>query len=229
MHGQNHIKFTCHFVLLNIQNIKKLIKCSEYCWGVHFVIQTILCDQSCVRKLMNFNLSFMHNWIWIKWTQNENCLANFDVKFPSTKVNQNLSTVLVMNMYKRNKLQLCIHFMYSVVTKLDTNNYNPHSQYNCANIFVELTSITVLTIMNITLCVCSETVLLELGLKKSLTPKSRLKGPLLKEWHLIIWRMYCSLCYTIITTLFTHTASKFLLKTLMFVKIIYKVQFLVIH
>jgi len=80
-------------------------------------------------------------------------LANFNVKFPSTKVNRNLSTVLVMNMYKRNKFQLCIHFMYSVVTKLNMNNYHPHSQYNCANVSVELTSITVLTIMNIiTLC-----------------------------------------------------------------------------
>jgi hypothetical protein len=108
---------------------------------------TILHDQSCVKKLMNFNLCFMHNWIWmwIKGTQNENCLANFNVKFPSIKVNWNLSTVLVMNMYKRYKLQLCNHFMYSMVTKLNMYNYHPHSQYNCANVFVKLTSITILT------------------------------------------------------------------------------------
>jgi len=43
--------------------------------------------------------------------------------------------------------------MYSVVTMLNMNNYHLHSQYNCANVFVELTSITVLTKMNIiTLC-----------------------------------------------------------------------------
>lgn len=83
----------------------------------------------------------------------KNYLANFNVKFPSTKVNQNLSTVLTTNMYKRNKLQLCIHFTYSVVTKINMNNYHPHSQYICATVFVELTSITILTKMNIiTLC-----------------------------------------------------------------------------
>lgn len=65
----------------------------------------------------------------------KNYLANFNVKFPSTKANQNLSTVLTMNMYKKNKLKLCNDFVYSVVTKINMNNYHPHRQYICANVF----------------------------------------------------------------------------------------------
>ena len=41
-----------------------------------------------------------------------------------------------------------------------------------------------------------------MGLRKSLTPKSRPKGPFFKEWHLIIWRMYCFLWYKNHTTFF---------------------------
>jgi hypothetical protein len=116
----------------------------------------------------------------------------------STTVNQNLSVVLAMSMYKRNKLQLCIHLMHFVVIQLNMNDH-PHNQYNCASVFVELTSTTVLTKLISLYCVCSETVLLEMGLRKSFTPKCR---TLFKEWHLINWWLYCSLCYKN-TTLFS--------------------------
>ena len=64
---------------------------------------------------------------------------------------------------------------------------------------------------------------------KFLIPKAGQRDHLPKPWHLIVWRMFCSLCYKNVTTPLICKASTFLLETIMFVEIFYQVQFLVIH